>query len=154
MHPSPAQGKWQEVTARAVRKEGKRTLTGRLKPPALVRVPCPLEPAPVGNKQHTRTRAPRHLAQRWEHPVLTRAVRQGISDIKICISHKKQQCFLAQSPKAIEGKAKQNKWDLVQLTRLHSEGNHQQNGKTNPRVWEKVFANDSANKSLLSKMYK
>ena len=33
--------------------------------------------------------------------------------------------FLGQSPKAIEIKAKINKWDLIKLTRfLHSKGNH------------------------------
>ena len=36
---------------------------------------------------------------------------------------------------------------------LHSEGTIN-NTERQPTVWEKVFANDSANKSLLSEMYK
>ena len=39
--------------------------------------------------------------------------------------------FLDQSPKAIETKAKINKWDLIKLISfLHSKGNHKQNKKT------------------------
>ena len=36
---------------------------------------------------------------------------------------------------------------------LHSKGNHKQNEKK-PMDWEKVFANDATDKSLISKIYK
>ena len=46
--------------------------------------------------------------------------------------------FLGQSPKAIEIKAKINKWDLITHKLLHSKGNHKQNEETSYRLRENV----------------
>ena len=47
--------------------------------------------------------------------------------------------FLRQSPKAIEIKAKINKWDLIKLISfLHSKGNHKQDQKTTLRMGENI----------------
>ena len=46
--------------------------------------------------------------------------------------------FLGQSPKAIEIKAKINKWDLIKHKLLHSKGNHKQNEKTTYGLGENI----------------
>ena len=46
--------------------------------------------------------------------------------------------FLGHSPKAIEIKAKINKWDLIKLTGFCTEGNHKQNEKTTYAIGENV----------------
>ena len=47
--------------------------------------------------------------------------------------------FLRQSPKAIEIKAKINKWDLIKLNKLlYSKGNHKQNEKTTYTLGENI----------------
>ena len=71
--------------------------------------------------------------------------------------------FLGQSPKAIEIKAKINKWDLIKLRFcakfLHSKGNHKRNKRTINEIkdifildWEKIFANEMTNKGLICKI--
>ena len=61
MHPSPALvGKWQEVTARAVRKEGKMTLNGPPEATGPGARPVPPRARSSWYKQHTRTWAPIH----------------------------------------------------------------------------------------------
>ena len=56
--------------------------------------------------------------------LLEEIIGKSFSDIN-CIN-----VFLAQSPKAIEIKAKINKWDLLNYKILHSKGKHKQNEKT------------------------
>ena len=55
------------------------------------------------------------------------------------------------SPHARETKAKITKWNYIKL--LHSEGNYQQM-KRLPTEWEKICANDTSYKWLISKIYK
>ena len=64
--------------------------------------------------------------------------------------------FLGQSPKAIEIKAKINKWDLIKLINLckAKETINKQTKKGQPTEWEKIFANDVTHKGLISKTYK
>ena len=63
--------------------------------------------------------------------------------------------FLGQSPKAIEIKAKINKWDLIKLRFcakfLHSKGNHKQDERQ-PMKWKGIFVNDVTNKGLICKI--
>ena len=47
--------------------------------------------------------------------------------------------FLAQSPKAIEIKAKINKWDNQIYKLLQREGNHKQNEKTSYRLRDDIY---------------
>ena len=61
---------------------------------------------------------------------------------------------LGQSPKAIEIKAKINKWDLIKLRSFFTAKetiNKMERQSTN---WERIFANDVINKGLISKIYK
>ena len=62
--------------------------------------------------------------------------------------------FLGQSPKAIEIKAKINKWDLIKLTSFFTAKETINKMKRQPTEWEKIFANDATDKSLISKIYK
>ena len=62
--------------------------------------------------------------------------------------------FLDQSPKAIEIKAKINKWDLIKLKSSCTAKETINKTKRQPPEWEKIFANDATNKELISKTYK
>ena len=62
--------------------------------------------------------------------------------------------FLGQSPKAIEIKAKINKWDLIKLTSFCTAKETINKTKRQPSDLENIFANDATNKGLISKIYK
>ena len=62
--------------------------------------------------------------------------------------------FLGQSPKAIEIKAKINKWDLIKLKSFCTAKETINKTKRQLMDWEKIFANDVTNKDLISKIYK
>ena len=62
--------------------------------------------------------------------------------------------FLDQSPKAIEIKAKINKWELIKVRSFCTAKKTINKTKIQPMDWEKIFANDVTNKGLISKIYK
>ena len=62
--------------------------------------------------------------------------------------------FLDQSPKAIDIKAKINKWDLIKLTSSCTAKEIINKTKRQHAAWEKILANDVTNKGLISKIYK
>ena len=62
--------------------------------------------------------------------------------------------FLWQSPKAIEIKAKINKWDLIKLTSSCTAKETINKMKRQHSEWEKIFANDVTDKGLIFKIYK
>ena len=51
----------------------------------------------------------------------------------------------------MEIKTKINTWDLIKV--LHSNGNYKQ-GEKKPSEWEKIIANETTEKGLISKIYK
>ena len=61
--------------------------------------------------------------------------------------------FSGQSPKAVEIKAKINKWDLMKLTSFCTAKEFINNTKTQATDWEKIFANVVMDKGLISKIY-
>ena len=61
--------------------------------------------------------------------------------------------FLGQSPKAIQIKAKINKWDLVKHISFCTAKGTIIKVKRQPMEWEKIFANNATNKGLISKVY-
>ena len=61
--------------------------------------------------------------------------------------------FLFQSPKAVEIKAKLNKWNLIKLINFCTVKETINKTKRQPMDWEKIFANDVTNKGLISKIY-
>ena len=62
--------------------------------------------------------------------------------------------FLGQSTKAIEIKAKINKWDLIKLISFCTTKEIINKMKRQPTDWEKIFANNETNKGLISKIHK
>ena len=62
--------------------------------------------------------------------------------------------MFSQSPKAIEVKAKINKWDLIKLITFCTAKETINKTKRQPTDWEKIFANDETDKGLTSKIYK
>ena len=62
--------------------------------------------------------------------------------------------LLGQSLKAIEIKAKINKWDLIKLTSFCTAKETINKMKRQPMDCEKIFANDATAKGLISKIYK
>ena len=54
--------------------------------------------------------------------------------------------FLGESPKAIEIKAKINKWDLIKHTCFCTAKETTKKMKRTPTEWEKISANDATNK--------
>ena len=62
--------------------------------------------------------------------------------------------FLGQSPRTIEIKAKINKWNLIKLTSFCTAKKSINKTKRQPTEWEKIFANDTTDKGLISKTYK
>ena len=51
--------------------------------------------------------------------------------------------FSGQSPKAIEIRAKINKWDLIKLQSFCTAKETLNNTKRQPTEWEKIFTNES-----------
>ena len=62
--------------------------------------------------------------------------------------------FLGQSLKAIEIKAKINKWDLIRLISFSSAKKTINKTKRKPTDWEKIFANNATDRGLIFKIYK
>ena len=68
------------------------------------------------------------------------------------INHSK--IFFDPPPRVMEIKTKINKWDLMKLQSFCTAKETINKTKRQPSEWEKVFANDATNKSLISKIYK
>ena len=62
--------------------------------------------------------------------------------------------FLGQSTKAIEIKAKINKWGLIKLISFCTAKETINKTKRQHTDWEKIFVNNVTNKGLISKIYK
>ena len=62
--------------------------------------------------------------------------------------------FFEPSPRVIEIKTKINKWDLIKLKSFCTAKETTDKMKRQPTEWEKIFANDTTDKALVSKIYK
>ena len=58
------------------------------------------------------------------------------------------------SPRILEIKAKINKWDLIKIKSLCTTKKTISKVKRQPSDWEKIRANEAADKELISKIYK
>ena len=58
------------------------------------------------------------------------------------------------SPRAREIKGKINKWDYIKLKSFCTDKEATIIMKREPNVWENIFANDTSDKGLISKIYK
>ena len=54
----------------------------------------------------------------------------------------------------MEIKPKENKWDLMKLRRFFTAKETIRKVKRQPSKWEKIIANETTDKGLISKMYK
>ena len=68
------------------------------------------------------------------------------------INHSK--IFFDPPPRVMEMKAKINKWDLMKLQSFCTAKETINKTKRQPSEWEKIFANESMDKGLISKIYK
>ena len=77
---------------------------------------------------------------------------ENIGRILFDINHSK--IFSDPPPRVMEIKAKINKWDLMNLKRFCTAKETINKAKRQPSEWEKIFANESMDKGLISKIYK
>ena len=57
-------------------------------------------------------------------------------------------------PRVMEIKIKVNKWDLIKLKSFHTSNETISKVKRKPSEWEKIIANETTDKGLISKIYK
>ena len=62
--------------------------------------------------------------------------------------------FINMSPRARDIKERINKWDLIKIKSFCMAKENISKMKREPTVWENIFANDTLNKGLISKIYK
>ena len=58
------------------------------------------------------------------------------------------------SPKARDLKERINKWDLIKIKSFCMAKENSTKLQREPTVWENIFANDTSDKGLISKIYK
>ena len=58
------------------------------------------------------------------------------------------------SPEARDIKERINKWDLIKIKSFCMAKDNSTKIKREPTVWENIFANDTSDKGLISKIYK
>ena len=62
--------------------------------------------------------------------------------------------FFDPPPRVMEIKTQRNKWDLMKLKSFCKAKETTNKMKRQPSEWEKIFANESTDKGLISKIYK
>ena len=62
--------------------------------------------------------------------------------------------FTDLSPRARDIKERINKWDLMKIKSLCMAKENSIKIKREPTIWENIFANDTSDKGLISKIYK
>ena len=77
---------------------------------------------------------------------------ENIGSTLFDINHSK--IFFDPPPRVMEIKTKINKWDLMKLKSFCIAKETTNNMKRQPSEWEKIFANESMDKGLISKIYK
>ena len=80
--------------------------------------------------------------------LLEENIGKTLSDINII------NIFSGQSPKAIEIRAKINKWDLIKLAGFCTAKETKKKTKRQLTEWEKIVSNDATDKGLISRTYK
>ena len=62
--------------------------------------------------------------------------------------------FTDMSPRARDIKERINKWDLIKIKSFCTAKENSIKMKREPTIWENMFANDTSDKGLISKIYK
>ena len=68
--------------------------------------------------------------------------------------HKSKQDSLDPPPRLTETKTKVNQWDLIKLKRFCTAKETISKVKRQPSEWEKIIANETTDRGLISKIYK
>ena len=80
--------------------------------------------------------------------VLEENIGRKISDIPL------SNILTDMSPKARDIKERINKWDLIKIKRFGRAKENRIKIQRKPTVWENIFANDTSDEGLISKIYK
>ena len=80
--------------------------------------------------------------------VLEENIGRTISDIPC------SNTFTNMSPRARDIKERINKWDFIKIKSFSIAKENSSKMKREPTVWENIFANDTSDKGLISKIYK
>ena len=80
--------------------------------------------------------------------VLEENIGRKISDISC------SNIFTDMSPRGRDIKERINKWGLIKINSFCMARENSTNMKRQPTVWENIFANDTSDKGLISKIYK
>ena len=80
--------------------------------------------------------------------VLQKNIGRKISDIS------RSNIFTDMSPRARDIKERMNKWYLIKLKSFCTAKENSIKMKREPTIWENLFANDTSDKGLISKIYK
>ena len=80
--------------------------------------------------------------------ILRENIGRKISDIP------RSNSFTNMSTRVGDIKERINKWDLIKLKSLYMAKENSITMKREPTIWENVFANDTSDKGLISKIYK
>ena len=82
----------------------------------------------------------------------TKALKENIGREIKDIPH--SNVFTDMSPRAGDIKERINKWDLIKLKSFCMAKENNSKMKNEPTVWENIYANDTLDKGLTSKIYK
>ena len=85
-------------------------------------------------------------------PDTIKVLEENIGKTLFDINHSK--IFFDPPPKVTEIKTKINKWDLINLKSFCIAKESINKTKRQPSQWEKLFANETTDKGLISKIYK
>ena len=77
---------------------------------------------------------------------------ENIGRTHVGINHSK--IFFDPAPRVMEIERKINKWDLMKVQSFCTAKETIKKTKRQPSKWEKIFANESTDKGLISKIYK
>ena len=87
-----------------------------------------------------------------ERPDTIKLLEENIGRTLFDINHSK--IIFGPPPRVTEIKTKINKWDLMKLKSSYKAKKATNKMKRQPSEWEKIFANQSTDKGLISKIYK
>ena len=85
-------------------------------------------------------------------PDTIKLLEENIGRMLLDINHSK--IFYDPPPRLMQIKTKINKWDLMKLKSFCTAKESTNKTKRQPSEWEKIFANKSADKGLISKIHK
>ena len=80
--------------------------------------------------------------------VLEENIGRKISDIPRC------NIYTDMPPRARDIKERINKWDFIKIKSFCMANKNIRKMKREPTIWENIFANDTSDKGLISKIYK